>query len=247
MLLSTHGLQPKSQAGFVNTKSIGLDGVDDFVNCGNNSSLNFERTDTFSYSFWVKRNSFGTNHMMLSKMNPSGNRRGMFFNLNSENKVVVMLRTDTSFTSQRLFWKTNELINNTNWRHIVFTFDGSSTVAGGKIYIDGAAATFDVANGTLSATMQNPSPFLIGSMSTAPLLPADATMDEVSVYDYELTASNVTAIYGTGVPNDITSLNPLSYWRCGDGDTSPTLTDNGSASNDGTMTNFSTFSSNVPT
>ena len=96
---------------FTNTYSIEGDGVDDFVNCGTNSSLNFERTDTFSYSLWVKRNIVNTtNHMLLSKMNPSGNRRGMFFNLNSESKIVVMLRTDTSFTSQRLFWKTNELI-----------------------------------------------------------------------------------------------------------------------------------------
>ena len=40
---------------------------------------------------------------------------------------------------------------------------------------------------------------------------------------------------------------PVSWWRCGDGDTSPTLTDNGSGGNDGTMTNFSTFSTDVPT
>ena len=31
----------------------------------------------------------------------------------------------------------------------------------------------------------------------------------------------------------------LSWWRMGDGDTFPTLTDNGSGGNDGTMTNMS--------
>ena len=234
---------------FTNTLSTRFDGVDDFVNCGTNSSLNFERTDAFSYSFWVARASFNTNHMMLSKMNPSGNRRGMFLNLNSENKVVVMLRTDTSFTSQRLFWKTNELINDSNWHHIVFTFDGSSTVGGGKIYIDGAAATFDMANGALSATIQQSSPFLIGTMSTAPLLPADAALDEVAVFNTELSASAVTTIYNSGVPNDLTGTSGLvSWWRMGDGDTFPTITDN-VGSNNGTMTNMSAgnFISNVPT
>jgi hypothetical protein len=239
-----------ARESFINNYSVELDGIDAYVDCGTNSSLNFTRTDTFSYSFWVKRNSFGTNHMMLSNMNPSGNRRGMFFNLNSENKVVVMLRTDTSFTSQRLFWKTNELINDSNWHHIVFTFDGSSTVGGGKIYIDGAAATFDVADGALSASIipSSTTPFLIGAMSTAPLLPADAFMDEVAVFGSELSASDVSSIYngnGAGKPGDLSSFNPLSWWRFEEG-SGTTAADSGSASNTGTLENSATFSTDVP-
>jgi hypothetical protein len=67
----------------------------------------------------------------------------------------------------------------------------------------------------------------------------------VAVWNSEINISDVWN--GSGVPFDISSTNPLSYWRCGDGDTAPTLTDNGSASNDGTMTNFTTFSTDVPT
>jgi len=239
------------QTSFVNTYSIEGDGVDAWVNCGTNSSLNFERTDTFSYSLWVKRNVVNTtNHMLLSKMNPTGNRRGLMFNLNTESKIVVMLRTDTSFTSQRLFWKTNELINDTtDWHHVVFTFDGSSTVGGGKIYIDGAAATLDGATGgSLSATIQNSAPFLIMALSTAPLLPADVLMDEVAVFDSELSASDVTSIYnggGSGKPGDLTSLNPVSWWRFEEG-SGTSAADSGSASNTGTVENSATFSTDVP-
>jgi len=235
-------------AAFANTKSILLDGVDDYVDCGTNSSLNFERTDAFSYSLWVKRNSIGANHILLSKMAPTGNRRGMFFNLNTSNAIVIVLRTDTSNTSQRLLWKSTATITDSNWHHLVFTYDGSSTINGGKIYIDKVVSSLDGASGgALSATIENTAPFLIGAMSTAPLNPADAITDEVAVFNSELSASNVNAIYGTGAPNDLTDLSPLSWWRCGDGDTSPTLTDNGSASNNGTMTNFTTFSTDVPT
>ena len=236
-------------SAFANTKSILLDGVDDYVDCGTNSSLNFERTDAFSYSLWVKRNSIGTNHILLSKMNPTGNRRGMFFNLNTSNVIAVLLRTDTSTTNQRLNIKSTTTIADSNWHHIVFTSDGSSTIGGCKIYIDGVSDTLN-SDGNLSATIENTAPFLIGALSTAPLLPADAIIDEVSVFNSELSASNVTSIYnggGTGLPGDLTDLSPLSWWRCGDGDTSPTLTDNGSASNNGTMTNFTTFSTDVPT
>ena len=63
-------------------------------------------------------------------------------------------------------------------------------------------------------------------------------LDEVAVFNSELSASNVTSIYNSGSPADLTSLSPVSWWRNGDGDTFPTLTDNGSGSNNGTMTNM---------
>ena len=65
-------------------------------------------------------------------------------------------------------------------------------------------------------------------------------MDEVSVFDSELSASDVTTIYNGGTPNDISSLSPVSWWRMGEeanysGGTW-TLTDQGSGGNDGTST-----------
>ena len=62
-------------------------------------------------------------------------------------------------------------------------------------------------------------------------------MDEVAFFDSALTNDNISTIY-TGGPNDISDLSPLSWYRMGDGDTFPTLTDNGSGGNNGTMTNM---------
>ena len=75
-----------------------------------------------------------------------------------------------------------------------------------------------------------------------------------------MTASNVSTIYNSGVPGDISSLNPLSWWRMGDGtgdtdsgggspgagDTVGTVADQGSGSNNGTGTNGATYSGSVP-
>jgi len=70
----------------------------------------------------------------------------------------------------------------------------------------------------------------------------------VAVFNTELSASDITTIYNSGVPNDLTGTSGLvSWWRMGDGDTAPTLLDNGTAGNNATMNNFSTFSTNVPT
>jgi len=234
---------------FTNTKSILLDGVDDYVDCGNPSSLNFQHTEPFSFSLWFKRDANNIFHILLSKMNPSGNRRGYFLGINSSNVVAVMLRTDTSFTSQNLTYKSTNTITDTNWHHIVFTYDGLTAQSSGKIYIDGVAETVVATGGGSITSIESSAttPFLMSALNTTPLLPANGNIDEVGIFGSELSASDVTAIYNSGVPNDLSSLSPVSWWRCGDGDTSPTLTDNGSGGNNGTMTNFSTFSTDVPT
>ena len=227
---------------FSNTKSILLGGIDDYVDMGNN--LNFERTSAFSISAWVKRGGSGVNDTIVSKMESSGNFRGYLLFISSTNLVKFVLR-NVNLSSNRLFVDSTSTITDTNWHHILMTYDGSSSVSGVKIYIDGVSDTVTTA-GTLSATTLNSSPFNIGARNSNSLFAA-ATIDEVSVFNSELSASDVTSIYNSGVPNDISSLSPLSYWRCGDGDTAPILTDNGSGGNDGTMEGFSTFSTDVPT
>ena len=69
------------------------------------------------------------------------------------------------------------------------------------------------------------------------------SLDEISIFNTELSASDVVSIYNNGVPNDISSLNPISWFRMGedatwDG-TQWTLSDNGSCGNDGTSENMS--------
>ena len=229
-------------SSFTNTKSILLDGVDDFVTMGD--ALDFERTSAFSISAWVKRGSTGVNDTIASKMESSGSYRGYFLYITSSNKIRFILR-NVNTTSNRLFVDSTSSITSGNWNHILVTYDGSSSGSGVKIYINGVSDTVTT-SGTLSATILNSSPFNIGARNGNSLF-ATATIDEVSVFNSELSSSDVTSIYNGGVPNDISSLSPLSWWRCGDGDTAPTLTDNGSGGNNGTMTNFTTFSTDVPT
>lgn len=58
----------------------------------------------------------------------------------------------------------------------------------------------------------------------------DGQIDEVTMWDKELSAAEVTALYNGGSPIDPTThsaaANLSNYWRCGDGDTYPTIADN---------------------
>jgi len=78
--------------------------------------------------------------------------------------------------------------------------------------------------------------------------PYEGFMDEVALWDSALTSSNVTAIYNSGVPNDLSALSPVNWWRMGDinGASGVTITDQGSGSNNATLINGPTYSTDVP-
>lgn len=231
-------------SGFTNTLSTRFDGVDDFVSMGD--VLDFERTSAFSISAWIARAATGIDESIVAKMESSGNFRGYILFINSSNQIRFLFRSQNT-SSKRLSATTTATITDTNWHHISLTYSGNSNTSGIKIYIDGVSVTLNLQN-TLNATTLNSAPFQIGARNSASLF-ARSAIDEVAVFNTELSASAVSTIYNSGVPNDLTGTSGLvSWWRMGDGDTFPTITDN-QGSNNGTMTNMSAgnFITNVPT
>jgi len=238
---------------FTNTKSIALDGVDDYVDCGDNDNLSFGNGSTdspFSISFWVNLNSLsGNNNVFIGKDSGSSNREyaiGMFSN---SDKVRFFIKNNGGNSQQSIDSTTS--LTTGNWFHIVTTYSGvggSNAADGMKIYINGSLETSTNIIKQSYTAMKNTSALLtIGKINSSPSQ-ISGLIDETAVFNSELSASDVTAIYGSGVPTSLSSYSSLvSWWRCGDGDTSPTLTDNGSGGNNGTMTNFTTFSTDVPT
>ena len=93
--------------------------------------------------------------------------------------------------------------------------------------------------------MESTDPLYLGSRDDSDNW-ISGSLDEISIFNTELSASDVSTIYGTGTPNNISTLNPISWWRMGDGDTysNPggigewTLVDQGSGGNNGTSVNM---------
>lgn len=244
MFLATHGVLRRPSISFVNLKSLSLNGIDDFVTMGN--VLNIERTDTFSFSAWVKKNDTGSSMVVLSKAESSGNLRGFVFLINTSNQLQIILRRQNQVTRRLIATSTDSLTAGV-WSHIVVTYDGSSTEAGFTFYINGTSSTSSLAGSTLtSGSLSTTIPLQIGARNSTSLM-FDGGIDEVAVFSTELSQSDVTAIYGSGVPSSLSSYSSMTSWWRSDGDISPTLTDNGSAGFDGTMTNFTSFSTDVPT
>ena len=230
---------------FENTKSILLGGIDDYVDIADNSNLSFGNGSTdspFSISAWIKMDT-DTNFSICSKYSTTSIIEYQFIFVSGGR---LMFRLFDNASTVRIGRMTADISANVgSWTNVVATYDGSSTLAGIKVYVNGNRS--DITNSSLGTyiSMHNTTaPFEIGRYATSY---ADGNIDETAIFSSELSASDITTIYNGGVPNDISSLSPVSWWRCGDGDTSPTLTDNGSGGNDGTMQGFSTFSTDVPT
>jgi len=232
-------------SSFSNTKSILLDGVDDYVQVADADNLSFGdgTTDSpFSISAWIKIGQT-TTQGIVSKYGTNNVKREYLFQITASKIKLTLI----SLGGATNFATGNTALSLNTWHHVAVTYDGSggSTAYNGiTLYVNGVAETPTTGGGSYTAMTNTVTDVELGRYATREL---NGAMDEVAIFSSELSASDITSIYNGGEPNDISSLSPLSWWRCGDGDTAPTLTDNGSGGNNGTMTNFSTFSTDVPT
>lgn len=222
------------------SKSLVFGGTDEYVTMGD--VLGFERVDTpFTLACWVKIPSFGSDMALLGKAQsttPSG--YGIF--ITSAGKFAIAL-SNTSATNE-IVVETSSALSIDTWYFCCATYNGTSSASGVALYINGVAVSTSTTSDTLSSTILNTASFELGRFSDIGFY-LIGTMDEASVWDAVLSPSQIAELYngGTGILATETSaaLNLVGYWRCGDYDTSPTITDLSSNSgNDGTMTNMET-------
>ena len=125
------------------------------------------------------------------------------------------------------------------WKHVMICYDGGTTGSSSgsindyygrfTVYVDGS----DVTNGgTWSNSNYGYSSGIdadnlrVGRYSGGNYM-RDCLVDEFAVWGSDQSA-NVTSIYNSGTPHDLSALGtaPDHWWRMGDGDTYPTIQDN---------------------
>jgi hypothetical protein len=211
-----------------NGYALSFDGTDDYMDVGNITALN--SVANASYSFWYNWSTQGSVCSLLGDVSKG---------------IEVYHYQSTLYAHNFIDGNTYLSVSKPStgtWNHVVCTFDSSAS----KLYLNGSLVD---SNSGASATASNcGNSFQIARLSGSNLLGGAKLIDEVALFTSTLSASDVTAIYNGGVPCDISSLNPVGWWRMGDNDggTGTTITDQGSGSNDGTLTNGPTFSTTVP-
>jgi len=171
---------------------ISLDGVDEYINCGNIAG--FERTDSFSIEAWI--NTTDDSQNIVGKRNDGAPFRGYELQMLS-GKIYFLLCNDSAGGNVLQVYTTTVTVNDGAWHHVVATYDGTSDAYGINVYIDNSLVSLTVQLNALSATIQNSENFNIGARRGINKF-FNGLIDEVVIYDKELSSSEVAYRYNSG-------------------------------------------------
>jgi hypothetical protein len=166
-------------------KAFRFDG-DTHLDLGN--TLNFERTDKYSYGAWINPSELSAN-TVISHMDDGNNFRGWDLYL-GDGKAFVHIIHEWEKNALRITSKA--MIPANQWTHIFVTYDGSSKAAGIKLYINGQPADVDITHDTLTDTIKTDKPARIGRRTSS--APFKGLIDDVRVYHHVLSPDEVSRL-----------------------------------------------------
>ncbi|MFC1623921.1 LamG domain-containing protein [Candidatus Omnitrophota bacterium] len=225
-----------------------FDGTDDYVNCGDNGTLDFNNND-FTVTAWVKTSSssIGT----IVNKGPSGTygtgvpRWHVWVSSNGNGKVDAYIEDadgdnqDGGTNSHT--WDSDTAINDGNWHFVTVVYiltSGSS-----KIYIDGIAQS-DTRDLSSVDNVSNGYNVIMGfRREDVPTDYFDGTIDDVRIYDYARTADQIMVDYNAGTASYLgagTDPNegnpPVGWWQFNE-NAGTDAYDRSGNNNNGTITN----------
>jgi len=223
---------------YFSNRSMTFDGVDDYVDCGSFTHLN--SATALTISVWFNSSSYSNLGRLLNLDDHVEIHQAASAYSNTQGRFTYILRGAYGNAFKTLGGTSASGVGNLcdgNWHHLCFVWDNSTTTA--VIYEDGVAVITDTSTtGTLNSATDN---FYIGA-DPAGANAIDGKIDDVSIFNVAKSASEVSAIFNSGVPKDeSTNENLIGYWRMGEGatfSTNWTVPDDSSNSNNGTSANM---------
>ena len=217
---------------FSATKSVDLDGVNDFLNGGDVHK--FDIATAFSIGIWVKPQNIADTRIIFSKAGAAPDVKGWMLRHNATSGALFYQMRGGN---NRSFTSSASVAANT-WQLVGFSYDGSNNISGAIVYLNGVSGGTPP-SGSIGGTMLEGQDYIVGSRNGAFYF--SGRFFQHTVWNKALNASEWLELYNSGVPidpnNHSANANLISYNPLGENDTFPTLSDDiGSA--DLTMTNM---------
>jgi len=235
-----------SNPPYSNTKSVNFNN-NDYLNASALTSNPMYRaangtgaSDAWTICGWFKGGtSSDSNQTIISYGGTNKDDEGrvwVYWDGNSSKEQIV-LKFGSEDDWLRFTTPDNSLVDNT-WVHFIITYDGGTTGSNGgsindyysrfEIWLDGVSQTLtkENSNDGWDSSIKNEQ-FRIGEVVYGGKhMRNNDKVDEVAIWSSDQTA-NVAAIYNGGTTHDLSALTtaPDNWWRMGDGDTFPTITD----------------------
>ena len=192
----------------------------DYIDLG--SEVLFDSTSGFSFSTWVKLEAYSPNAFPpICKIKTDQATGYVIFVSNNSTYYGVNIGSNLNFIRARTDGNISADFIGT-WKHICVTFDGvDRTVSSSfKIYVDGSSVNLTTTGGFASTANEN----TLGFGSNAGIT-FNGKIDQTCFFDYALSASQVSTLYGNsaagyfqiGNPMALTP-NPVAFYPLGDQD-----------------------------
>ena len=190
---TTHGAMTSAQSveGKIG-KALNFDGVDDYIDAGNNASLNI--TNAITIEAWIKiPASFTGWNGIIKKGKITADRPNNYLLQGEANGRRLQLAYSRIGHNNDWIISTKNLPLN-KWTHIVAFFDRPNLKRG--FYFNGESAGITaMVNEPL---ISNNYPLLIGVSEPPTLRAVQATIDEVRIYNRALSAAEIKASFHSG-------------------------------------------------
>jgi MSHA biogenesis protein MshQ len=180
--------------------SLGLDGTNDSVDANTATSLDNVFVGGGTYSAWINATSFGENSRgrIVSKTGPSASSTGPAFFINNGD-CTNCLSFYHDATSDGLWNTPSNSISTGSWIHVAVTFNKDSIDNTPTIYINGKPQTItESLDPTGSFTDDNTADLFIGNRPTDLDRTFNGLIDDVRVFNYTLSATQIKKLYNEG-------------------------------------------------
>ena len=181
---------PTWTVGKKNTSAgLKFDGVNDFVNINNNTSLN-PGTGNFTVSMWLKVNPGAANYGIVTKDFTTG--YGVFYTP-ADNSLGLYVQSGANANHISI------LNNYSKWIYVTWTVDNTNDIT--KSYLNGV---FNNQTNYTIGDVTNTSPLNIGKYSPG-ANHFNGQIDDVRIYNYIRTPAQVAYDYNKG--------GPIAWWK----------------------------------
>tara|TARA_R110002073_G_scaffold62280_2_gene156350 strand:- start:315 stop:1106 length:792 start_codon:yes stop_codon:yes gene_type:complete len=218
------------------------------------TTYNFTSATTFTVSVWLKPDPGESNAHFVSNANSGGSEMRLVLGMKSGNYQIYI--GQGQFREQSV---SASAILDDAWHNLILTVNGTTT-NGVNLYLDGNTTPVVSVTSTQSITAGT-APLFFGT-GWSSFYDYLGLMDEVAIWETVLSTSDIANI-GGGIPTDLSSYNPVGWWRFGDGagdvnssggspangESVGTIVDQGSGGNNATQTTASlrpTFNNSIP-
>lgn len=165
-----------------------FDGTNDYVTLSDESDFDFDISSAHSFSFWYDTDEIST-EVIIGKTQVYNTQDGYAILIYTDGDIQTYYRSSTPQNTQVITTETCS-----DWCHGVVTYDGSGNRNGFNIYINGVLSATGTSS-TITGSWLNNHALTVGAETGGTSDAFTGNVDDVRIYDYELTSAQVTDIY----------------------------------------------------